>query len=141
MENKKSKQWYTYIVKYMSSYEDNKYAKETEIKSDKELEIGQDIIVGHQGKGVFIGKVKEDTTHNWKQYKIKREIAYRFYGVVDLKLYYDILAKRNHILEVLEEMKYKKEQRERYKDMIELSKEYPMLADIVEEVYEISDFE
>ena len=74
---KKKNKLYAYQVEYASGLLRNNGRNDTDVVSNKKLEIGQFIIVEHKDCGVFIGRVVEEfddiefTKNNYEDYEYR----------------------------------------------------------------------
>lgn len=74
---KKKNKLYAYQVEYASGLLRNNGRNDTDVVSNKKLEIGQFIIVEHKDCGVFIGRVVEEfediefTRNNYEDYEYR----------------------------------------------------------------------
>ena len=83
-----------YEVEYASGLFRCSNLQTTEIYCEKELEIGDFIVVEHIDCGVFIGKVYNDVTHDFECDKeIIEEISYRYIQHIDLSDYFEKITR------------------------------------------------
>lgn len=90
-----------YEVEYLSMCLTKGIMKTTIVKSEKELSVGDTIVVEKEDKGVFLGRV-------FKEMKdFKEKVEYRYVQDIDLKEYFAEIEKEKRKEELKKEMEKK----------------------------------
>lgn len=97
-----------YNIEYASGMFNDDYHKETEIYSDKKLNIDDFIIIEYKHHGVFIGKVLEDVTDTYYKGYTDEELInstyYRYIQHIDLSDYLNKIEKEKRKEELKDKM-------------------------------------
>lgn len=90
-----------YEVEYLSMCLTKRIMKTTIVKSEKELSVGDTIVVEKEDKGVFLGRVFKEIKEN------KEKIEYKYVQDIDLKEYFAEIERKQRREELKKEMEKK----------------------------------
>ena len=90
-----------YEVEYLSMCLTKGIMKTTIIKSEKELSVGETIVVEKEDKGVFLGRVFKEIKEE------KEKVEYRYVQDIDLKEYFAGIERKQRREELKKEMEKK----------------------------------
>ena len=134
-----------YEVSYASGMFRNNQRQTATIYSEKDLNIGDFVVVEHIDCGIFIGQVVEDTSEEYyycfegTNVDVMEDLDYRYLQHIDLSKYLDSLAKQKRKEELKKQMQHefiKIDEKKKYEFYASLDENFKK---IYEEYKELED--